>query len=74
MYLRCDGNLVVDASGYPACDNWVSVTTNELLGAALQAHKLSASDFGELAALTITIMLAAFGARQILKLILNPEK
>lgn len=67
MYLRCDGVLTVDVNGYPTCDNWVTVTTAELLGDAIQSHQLSAEDFGLLAGGTVAIMLTAFGVRIVLK-------
>jgi len=76
MYLRCDGILEIDVNGYAKCDNFVSVSTSELLGDALQSHKLSEADYYELGTLTTVILLGAFGVKMVLQVILdrmNPE-
>lgn len=67
IYLRCDGTLTVDVNGYPTCDSWSSITTSQILGDALQQHKLSADDFAQLGSLTVVILLAAFGVKMVVR-------
>ena len=74
MYLRCDGTLTVDVNGYPTCDNWATVTTDELLGTAIQSRQLSVEDFGMIGAGTVAIMVTAFAVRLILKTLVGGSK
>lgn len=67
MYLRCDGNLTFNNAGRPACDSWVLVTEEELLGKFVQQYAMSPEDYGLLSSFIFALFAAAFSARALIQ-------
>lgn len=61
MYLRCDGDLVLNPDNTASCTNWVAVPETELLATFVQQYGLSAENFAYLSAFTFLAFIVAFG-------------